>query len=298
MMRRSYACVPIFVSLCILSLLPALALADVGHESSLQAFVTSAHKRAFDAYSLLSYGAVRLTKSAIRGAVAVVGRCNLEEFDIGRDILQCNPNAPSLSVTGTLTSRMGQIHNGFIRAGRSSSVSHSVTRACSSAVEKFTNPEELSEVEISLIRDATETCLLPANANTNTSNPAETVFRPSEGTYSCYSVFNVHKDTFSDANTINNWVYVGNSSRNVIINIVGKSAVIRDFKMSGFNAQKTLIVMCPGYGNVQLFNARIHASILAPTTSFTSMASIVNGSVVSGSVTGEIVVLKNPYLPC
>jgi len=261
-------------------------------------FVTSAHKRAFDAYSLLSYGAVRLTKSALRGAVAVVGRCSLEEFDIGRDIPQCNPKSPTLSVTGALSSRMGQIHNGYIRAGRSSSISHSVTRACTSNVQKFTNPEELTDVEISLIRDATETCLLPVNANANTSNPAQTVFRPSEGTYSCYSVFNVHADTFSDSKTLNNWVYIGNSSRNIIINIIGKSTVIRDFKMSGFNAQKTLIVMCPGYGSVQLFNSRIHASILAPSTSFTSMGSIVNGSVVSGSMRGEIVVLKNTYLPC
>ncbi len=279
----------------LLVLLTALARGEVGHESSLQAFVTAAHKRAFDAYSLLAYGTVRLTKSAIRGTAAVVGTATLEEFDIARDVAQCNPNAPSLSVTGSLTARMGQVHNGYVLGGSGTMVSHSVRRACNPRVSKFTQVKQLDELEISLIRDSRETCSLPKTANTEKFNASTTLFKPADGSYSCYSVFSVDAD---DLITAKEWRYEGNSTRNLIIKVTGRSASFKDFKMTGFNAARTLLVFCNNYGSLQLMNARLHSAVLSPTTAITSMGSIVNGSVVSGSMRGEIVVLHNTYEPC
>lgn len=279
----------------LLGLLIALARGEVGHESSVQAYVTAAHKRAFDDYSLLAYGAVRLTKSAIRGAAAFVGTATLEEFDIGRDISQCNPNSPALSVTGALTARMGQVHNGYVRGGRGTTVSHSVRRACTPKVTKFTDTSALSDLEISLIRDSTETCSLPKTADVEKLNASTTVFKPSQGSYSCYSVFTVDVD---DLITAKEWRYEGNSTRNLVIKVTGRGAKFQDFKMTGFNAARTLVVFCRNYGSLQLINSRFHASILSPTTAVTAMGSIVNGSMVSGSIRGEIVILHNTYESC
>ena len=280
----------------LIGLLAAAAVhGEVGHESSVQAYVTAAHKRAFDAYSLLAYGTTRLTKSAIRGSVGVVGAATFEEFDIGRDIAQCNPSAPALSVTGVLTARMGQVHNGYVLGGSGSTISHSVRRACSPMVKKFTDVNSLNDLEISLIRDSGETCSLPKTADTEKLNASTTIFKPAQGSYSCYSVFEIDVD---DLTTAKEWQYQGNSTRNLIIKVGGRGATLQDFKMTGFNAARTLIVFCSHYGTLQLMNARLHSSILSPTTAITAMGSIVNGSIVSGSIRGEIAILQNTYEPC
>lgn len=290
-----FGCVLIRTTLLIICLFVTLSRCEVGHETSLQSYVSTAHKRAFDSWSLLSYGSVRLAKSAIRGRVAVQGGAQLEEFDIGRDLTQCEPSEVVLSTTGQLQASMGAVHNGHIRGGRGSRVSHSVSRACSTSVERATNAGELAELERALLRDTRETCELASTATMDKQNATHAVFRPATGTYSCYSVFQVSSDDLVGAKE---WRYEGSPERNLIITIKGRRATVRDFAMRGFNAARTLIVFCGMYGNYQLLNTRIHSSILGPTTSFTAMESIVNGSVVTGSLRGKVVILRNEYTPC
>ncbi len=287
------------IALCLLPvLLIAPAAAEGGHDKSLHSYVTAAHKTAFDGFSLLVYGTLNLARSAVHGAVGVTRSASLEEFDFARE-LDCNASRPALTVIGTLVARMGTINNGHVLAGRGSRISHSVRRGCSQLVGRYDSYKRgafpYEETGISLIKDSGHNCAFPVSGSVEISN-STMVFKPSKATYSCYSVFDVHAD---DLRLVRDWHFAGTDpSRNLIINISGRRAVMKDFKMVGFNAERTMINFCSTYGRFQFFNARIHGSILAPTTYFTMMDTIVNGSMITSSLRGQIVVMRRPYYPC
>lgn len=285
-------------SLALLALALALApcVCEVGHEKSVQSFTETIHKRTFDSLGLLVFGALSLVKSAVRGRVAVKGAAKMEAFDIGRDIQGCNVNNAVLTVAGKLTARMGQVHNGHIMCGRGSAINHSVRRSCSPKVEPYVEDHvlPLGELESSLIRESGDYCQKPPNA-VMVMNGTVASFRSRDGAYSCYTVFSAAAD---DLRLVKEWKYEGDASRNVIINIRGRRATFQDFKMSGFNAARTIINICSTYARFHLYNSRFHAAVLAPTTQFSVMDTVVNGSMVVASMRGEIVVLRNLYTPC
>lgn len=284
------------VLLLVVASTTTLVAADVGHEKSVNAYVESNTKRAFDLHSLLVFGSLNLMNGAVRGRVAVKGTASMENFDVARDLASCSPEEPALTVSGALSARLGFVHNGHIMCGRGSSVHTSVRRACSPKVARYSEDPEVSmyDMEVALIRDLGRNCALKASAEVNLT---ETVmsFVADNSSYSCYSTFTVQAD---DLSQLREWRYQGDANRNVVINIIGKRASLTHFKMVGFNAARTLLNFCSTYGRFDILNARLHASVLAPSSRFSFSDSIVNGSMVVSSLRGQVAVLKNVYNPC
>lgn len=274
------------------------ALAQDGHNISTDIYIKKMHHQVFDQFSLLVYGTLSLARSAVQGAVAVTGTAKLEEFDIGR-VLPCNVSLPTLSVLGRLSARLGAINSGPVLAAPGSTINHSVLRGCSTLVREYIAHRRgavpFKELGDSLVRDLGDNCVMEKSGDVKTVN-STMFFEPRPAKYSCYSVFDVMAD---DLRLIRDWNFAGNdSNRNVVINVIGKRAIVKDFKMVKFNAQRTLINFCSTYGSFQFFNSRIHGSVLAPSTYFTMMDVIVNGSMVTSSLTGQLVVTKQIYKPC
>lgn len=284
-------------------LLVAVLFGLLGHttwatEESLNAYIPALHKRMYEEYNVLVLGDLSVTKAAFRGSLAVQGKADLADFDIAGDKM-CNPDVRALVVGGALAARMGSINNGYAVVGRRSNIHHSVRMNCTNRVEQYdpVRNEDLDfpAVRIDLIRELSDLCASTGSGTVETVNETMT-FDPGEIGYSCYSVFNV---STADMRLIHMWKFAGTDFyRNVIIVVSGLRSDFRDFRMEGFNPRRTLIVFCAVYGSFGLYNARFHGSLFAPTSSFTSMETIVNGSIIAASLRGSIATLNVPYVTC
>lgn len=293
---RDYRACAILV-LCI-AVHPAAIFAQ--HEQSLDAFVPAAHKTVFESHNLLVLGNLNLAKSSVQGPVAVSGRAQLEEFDIN-SAGSCNEKNRALTVGGRLSASMGAIRNGYTVVGRGSRLKHNVQLACSSRVERYDarrlRIRDFEEHRTSLIKESGDICVNPVSGSVE-KDLTNSVYRftPGNTTYSCYTVFSV---SVGELASIRMFEFMGsNKDQNVLILLTGKYTTLRDFSMVGFNPVRTLLVFCSVYGHIELFNARIHASILAPTTEFTSMGTVMNGSLIASGLRGKIAVLYQPYVTC
>jgi choice-of-anchor A domain-containing protein len=293
---RSFA----FLLACFLSICGQHDLVIAQHKESINAFIPAAHKTIFDAHNLFVLGDFNAAKSAIKGSVAVQGKAVLEEFDINANS-QCNKDIRALTVGGRLNARMGAIHNGFTVAGRGSRIQHNVRMSCSSRVARY-DPDALKIISFdehreSLIKETGDICVSPVSSAVQVDKAASVIrFVPGNATYSCYAVFEV---AANDLSGIKKWEFTGTDrEQNVLINVKGKYSSIRDMSMVNFNAQRTLLTFCSIYGETEVFNSRLQASILAPTTSFTIMDSVLNGSMVAGDVRGKMAILNERYITC
>lgn len=52
------------------------------------------------------------------------------------------------------------------------------------------------------------------------------------------------------------------------------------------------------YGQVTIEDSKLHASILAPTTTLTVSNAIINGSIIVGALRGSVATLNIPYVTC
>lgn len=268
-------------------------------KESLNAYIPAAHKTLYEEYNLLVLGDLSVAKTAVRGAVAVSGRTQIEDFDFAADKKPCNKESRALTVGGVLAARMGSINNGYTVAGKGSKIHHSVRMACTNRVERYSAGKgahiDFSEVRTSLIKESGDLCVTPESGTVETVNETM-IFTPIEGSFSCYSVFKVQADAMAQ---VNKWKYGGGDFyRNIVINVVGKLAAFREFRMVGFNPRRTLISFCATYGKFDLINARIHANVLAPTASFTATETVINGSVIVGDLRGTLAILNVPYVTC
>jgi choice-of-anchor A domain-containing protein len=266
----------------------------------MNAFIPAAHKTIFDMHSLFVLGDLTVAKTAVKGTVAVQGTAILEEFDINADS-KCDKNSRALTVGGRLSARMGSIHNGFTVVGSRSKIQHNVRMSCSSQVATY-DPDALKIISFdehreSLIKETGDTCVSPVSSEVQIDQEKARIrFIPGNSTYSCYAVFEVAAKDFVGMKTLENMG--DNPQQNVLILVKGKDSSLRNLAMTNFNAQRTLFAFCSIYGQIELYNARIQGSILAPTTSFTVMDSILNGSLVAGDLRGKLAVLKQPYITC
>lgn len=267
-------------------------------DESLNAYIPATHKRVFEEYNALILGDISVAKAAFRGALAVQGKADLADFDIAGD-KACNKDVRSVVVGRMLTARMGSINNGYTVVGRGSNIHHSVTMNCTNRVERHdpvrNDDIDFKPVRVSLIRETADFCMTTSGGTVISEN-STMKFDPGEKGFSCYTVFQV---TTSDLRLVDLWKYIGDDFyRNVVIVVTGLRADFRNFRMEGFNPRRTLIVFCAVYGSYGLYNAKFHASILAPTSAFTTMEAIINGSVVLGSLRGSIATLNVPYVTC
>jgi choice-of-anchor A domain-containing protein len=274
--------------------------AHAQHKESINAFIPAAHKTIFDAHNLFVLGDLNIAKTAVKGTVAVQGNAMLEEFDINANA-ECDKYSRALTVGGRLSARMGAVHNGFTVAGSGSKIKHNVRLSCSSRVAKY-DPTALKIISFdehreSLIKETGDVCVSPVSSKALLDKDASLIrFVPGNDTYSCYAVFEIASN---DLTGIKKLEYTGsNPNQNVLINIKGKYSSIRDLSMMNFNAQRTLLTFCSIYGEIEVFNSRLQGSILAPTTSFTVMDSVFNGSLVAGDVRGKMAILNERYVTC
>lgn len=280
----------------LLALLLLILLPQARCETSLHAFIAAAHKTAFDSFNVLVLGDLSVAKAAFRGPLAVQGRADLSDFDISLS-RSCNRDNRAVTVGGSLSARMGTIHGGYTVLGKGSSVHHSVKMECTSRVERY-DPLRNGDMEFGpmrerLIRENAEMCV-------SKSLPVEPVnetmtFRQEGETFSCYDYFRVKT---ADLRLVQKWVYEGDYDRNVVIMVSGLRHEFREFRMLGFNPKKTLVVFCAIYGNFGLYNTRFSGSLMGPTSSFVTMDTIVNGSLIVGALRGSMASLDVPYHTC
>jgi choice-of-anchor A domain-containing protein len=268
------------------------------HEQSLDAFVPAAHKTVFQEHNLMVIGDLNIAKSSVQGSVAVGGKADVEEFEFngGGD---CDPYARAVTVGGQLKAAMGRISNGFVASGRGTKIKHNVQMPCSSRIEPY-DPVKLKirtfdEHRTSLIKETGDVCHNPVSGVVDVEK--ETMrFVPGNETYSCYAVFKVNVATLA---SIKRFEYMGtDNEQNVIILVAGRNAVLRDLAMINFTAKRTLIVMCSIYGVIEMYNGRLQGSVLAPITDLTVMSTLINGSMIAGSLRGKIALLNQPYETC
>lgn len=288
---------PLLLALLLLALLsPTLS----QHEQSLDAFVPASHKTVFSTYSLLSLGDLNLAKSSIAGRVAVGGNADLREFEVN-PTSRCDKYTPALVVEGRLTAALGSIGGGYTIAASNSKIAHSVKRACSSRTEAY-DPEKqnirsFEEHREGLIRESGQICFNPVSGDVGVDAAGDVMtLTPRKAGFSCYSVFKTSVDALAKVKRLE---LGGNlTETNVLINVSGKSAALRDFAMVGFNPLRTLVTFCGIQGHVEMYNTRLHASVFAPTTEFTLMGSVLNGSIIAGHIRGQMAVLHQPYNTC
>lgn len=291
---------PLRLAVCLLVLLYVATSAHAQHEQSMDAFVPAVHKTVFETYNLMVLGDLNLAKSAVEGRVAVSGKADVTEFEFNK-ATRCDKYTPAVVVMGALHASMGAIHNGYTIVGRSSKVSHNVQMSCSSKIENY-NPRAqklrtFEEHRESLIRESADVCTNPTSGEIEVDEVNKVMrLKPGNTTYSCYAVF---KTSVHELAKVTRLEYNGTEAdRNVIINVSGTSAVWRDFAMVGFNPERTLVTFCGVQGHVELFNTRLHCSVFAPTTEFTVMGSVVNGSMITGDLRGKLALLYRPYRTC
>lgn len=266
---------------------------------SLNAYIAANHKRIFDMFNVAIFGDLSVAKVAFRGAVGVQGRASLADFDVGSE-LQCNADTRSLVVGQALSARMGAIHGGYIVAGRGSSVHHTVQLSCSARVERYdiarNGDIDFNALRSSLMRETSDYCVKDTTGDQVRVENETMVFVVKERGFSCYATFLVPS---ADLRLITTWRYESNdTSRNIVIGISGSRAEFRNFQMIGFNPERTLIVFCSIFGSFGLYNSKFHGSILAPSSTFTTMETIINGSVILGGLRGSIATLNMPYETC
>jgi choice-of-anchor A domain-containing protein len=270
------------------------------HEQSMDAFVPAAHKTVFEMYNLLALGNLNLAKSSVEGRVGVSGQAELVEFEFNK-AHKCDKYTPAVVVQGALHASMGSINNGYTIVGRSSRISHNVRMSCSSRVETYNAEaqkiQSFEEHRQSLIRESGDVCANPTSGEVRVDEEKKVMqLVPGNSTYSCYAVFKTSTEALASVNRLE---YAGTDlDRNVLINVSGKFATLRDFAMVGFNPQRTLMTFCGIQGHVELYNNRLHCSLFAPTTEFTVMGTVVNGSMITGDLRGKIVLLNQPYMTC
>ncbi|PXF49806.1 hypothetical protein BWQ96_00458 [Gracilariopsis chorda] len=291
MMRNALA---VLIAVCI-----AVSSAATSDETeSINAYIAAAHERIFKQFNVLVLGDLSVAKAAFRGAIAVQGKAELADFDVGSD-LGCDKDFRAVTVGKTLNARMGSVNGGYTVVGRGSKVHHSVSMKCSNRVEQYDSVHngdvEFSEVRRSVLREAAEMCVSTPTGTVESAN--ETLrFVPGEKGFSCYTFFKVSTD---DLRLVQRWEYAGDDYyRNIVIVVSGLRSEFRDLRMHGFNPRRTLIVFCAVYGSFELYNAKVQASVLAPTASITTMDSIVNGSLIIGALRGSLATLNVPYVTC
>lgn len=273
--------------------------AQVSAGETLNAYISAMHKRVFDDFNVAIFGDLSVTKAAFRGAVGVQESATLADFDVGADFA-CDPDRRSVVAGRSLSARMGSIHGGYIVAGRGSSIHHTVTLSCTNRVERYdvvrNGDLDFSSVRSLLLKEATEYCInTPVADNVRVENET-VVFHTGQRNFSCYSSFRV---AAADLRLIKIWKLESDDAyQNVVIVVTGTKAEFRDFQMIGFNPRRTLIIFCSIYSTFSTFNARIQGSILGPTSSFTTMETIINGSVILGNLRGSLATLNVPYITC
>lgn len=266
---------------------------------SLNAYIASTHKRVFDEFNVAIFGDLSVAKAAFRGAVAVQGRASLADFDIGGD-LTCSSDSRTIVVGRTLSARVGAIHGGFVVAGRGSSLHHTVRLSCGTRMDRYdvlrNGDLDFNTVRTSLLRETADFCVGGSiSDNVHVENETMT-FRAGERGFSCYTTFRI---TVADMRLITKWRYESDDFyRNIVISVVGSRAEFRNFQMIGFNPRRTLVVFCSIYGSFDLYNSNFQASMLAPTSTFTAMETVINGSIISGGLRGSLATLNIPYLVC
>lgn len=270
----------------------------VPERQSLNAFIPSTHKRLYEEYNAIVFGDMSVAKAAFKGSIAVMGKALIEDFIIGEG-KDCHKDSRSVVVAKSLTARMGSISGGYTVMGRSSKVDHTVKMPCTTRIEQY-DPKRNGDMDFkpmrsAVIREAADMCISVPNGEVTTENSTMT-FQDGEKELSCYSYFKVTTDQLR---LVNKWEYAGTDFyRNVVIVISGFRSEFRDFRMVGFNPRRTLVVFCAVYSAMAFSNAKFHASILAPTTSFTAMETIINGSIIVGAIRGSLATLDLPYVTC
>lgn len=282
--------------LLVWSLLPLITLA--GPSESVDAYIPASHKKLFSEYNVVIFGDVSLARAAVKGPLAVQGKAELADFDIAGNG-NCDKDARALVVAGKLTARMGAVNSGYTVVGSRSRIDHSVKMTCTSRVEQY-DPQRNGDIEFdalrgNVLRETGDMCVTSPTGEVESENGTMT-FRPGEPGFSCYTFFKVQTD---ELRLIKKWVYAGDDFyRNIVIVVSGFKVDFRDFGMEGFNARRTLIVFCAVYGSFGLYNAKLHASLLAPTASFTTSNAIINGSVVAGNLRGSLATIHTNYVTC
>lgn len=273
--------------------------AQVSAGETLNAYIKATHKRVFDEFNVAIFGDLSVTKAAFRGAIGVQERATLADFDVGGDFA-CDPDRRSMVVGRTLSARMGAIHGGYIVAGRGSSIHHTVKLSCSNRVERYdvvrNGDVDFDSVRRLLLKESAEYCVNTAPAENVRVENETMIFQAGERGVSCYTSFRV---STADLRLIKTWRLESDDHyRNIIVVLSGSKAEFRDFQMIGFNPRRTLIVLCSIYSSFSLFNAKIQGSIMGPTSMFTTMETIINGSVIMGGLRGSIATLNVPYITC
>ena len=265
---------------------------------SINAYIPAHHKLIYEKYNALILGDLSVAKAAFRGSLAVMGRAEISDFDIASS-KDCDKDVRSIVVGKSLVARMGSINGGYTVLGRGSKVHHTVRMPCTTRVEQY-DPRrngdiDFAEARSALNKETGDLCVTPTTGEVQTEN--ETMkFVPGEERYSCYNQFKV---STRDLRLINKWEFAGNETgRNNIIAVVGLRNEFRDFRMDGFNPRRTLIVFCAVRGSFGLYNTRFQGSILAPGVSFTTMDTIMNGSLIIGGLRGSLATLFTPYETC
>lgn len=274
-------------------------LVQVVGEESINAYIPAHHKVMFDEYNAMVFGDLSVAKAAFRGALAVQRKAEMSDFDIAAD-KTCDNDVRSLVVGGSLTARSGTVHNGYTVVGRWSRIHHSVRLPCTNRVERHdpmrNGDIDFDEARRALSREAARMCLTKPTGTITVEN-STMIFQPeAEETFSCYTYFLVKT---TDLRLITVWQYNGEDYyRNVVITVSGSRAEFRNFRMLGFNPKRTLIVFCTVYGSYTVADAKLHASIFAPTASLSTMNAIINGSIIVGNLRGSIATLNMPYVTC
>lgn len=291
---RHHLLLPVLLALCLTS--ACLATAD--DSQSLNAFIPAAHKIVFDKFNVAVFGDLSVAKAAFRGTLAVHGKADLADFDIAAS-RTCSNDARALVSSGRVVARMGAVRNGYLVVGARSNLHHTVQTPCSNRVERFdprrNGDPDLVQLRSDVIRESADLCVTSTGGTTETANDTMR-FTPDDKGFSCYTFFKVHVD---DLRLVRTWEYTGKDYyRNIVIVVTGLRADFRDLRMSGFNPRRTLIVFCAVYGSFGFYNARVHASILGPASSFTAMDSIFNGSLIVGGLRGSLATIDTPYVTC
>lgn len=298
-MSDSLMAVPLCVLIAILlSSLGRLSTAQVSAGETLNAYITAVHKRVFDDFNVAIFGDLSVTKAAFRGAIGVQERATLADFDIGGDFA-CDPDRRSVVAGQTLSARLGAINGGYIVAGRGSSIHHTVKLSCSNRVERYdvirNGDLDFSSVRSLLLKEAAEYCINAPSENVRVENETM-IFQAGERNFSCYTSFRI---STTDLRLIKTWKLESDDEyRNIIIAVSGTKAEFREFQMIGFNPRRTLIVLCSVYSTFSMFNAKVQGSLLGPTSSFTTMETVINGSAILGSLRGSLATLNVPYITC
>lgn len=284
--------VKLFLLLCLSALLRVHA------EESINAYIPSKHKVLFDDFNAIIFGDASLAKAAFRGSLAVEGKANIADFDIGFD-QPCDLDKRALLSAGPLNLRSGTLHNGYLVMGRNSQVHHTVKTPCTNRVERFSttrnNDLDFVYARQGVVSETAQLCAAQANSNFTITNSTMS-FHPGTPGFNCYSTFKV---SANDLRLIDTWKYEGDDFyRNLIITVSGRKNEFREFRMLGFNPRRTLVVFCAMYGMVSIADAKFHSSILAPSNTFTMSNAIINGSIIVGGLRGSVATLNIPYVTC